>query len=72
MSWKFMDESSVTFQLYVSGPGEFGPNQNPLLSGFFLKQPFLSAANFNPSPSEFWQKESSIRYLNNCQIYYLD
>ena len=23
-SWKFMDESSVTFQLSVSGPGEFG------------------------------------------------
>ena len=24
MSWKFTDESSVTFQLSVSGPGEFG------------------------------------------------
>ena len=23
-SWKFTDESSVTFQLSVSGPGEFG------------------------------------------------
>ena len=23
MSWKFTDESSVTFQLFVSGPGEF-------------------------------------------------
>ena len=25
-SWKFTDESSVTFQLSVSGPGEFGPS----------------------------------------------
>ena len=24
MSWKFTDESSVTFQSSVSGPGEFG------------------------------------------------
>ena len=24
MSWKFTDESSVTFQLSVSEPGEFG------------------------------------------------
>ena len=24
MSWKFMDESSVTFQLSISGLGEFG------------------------------------------------
>ena len=23
-SWKIMDESSVTFQLSISGPGEFG------------------------------------------------
>ena len=23
-SWKFTDESSVTFQSFVSGPGEFG------------------------------------------------
>ena len=26
-SWKFMDESSVTFQSSVSGPGEFGLKQ---------------------------------------------
>ena len=25
-SWKFTDESSVTFQSSVSGPGEFGPS----------------------------------------------
>ena len=24
MSWKFTDESSITFQSSVSGPGEFG------------------------------------------------
>ena len=23
-SWKFTDESSITFQLSISGPGEFG------------------------------------------------
>ena len=27
-SWKFTDESSVTFQLSVSGAGEFGPTLN--------------------------------------------
>ena len=27
-SWKFMDESSVTFQSSVSGPGEFGHSVN--------------------------------------------
>ena len=30
-SWKFTDELSVTFQLSVSGAGEFGPSVPPPL-----------------------------------------
>ena len=35
-SWKFTDESSVTFQLSVSGPGEFGLGIYSALVATFL------------------------------------
>ena len=48
MSWKFTDESSVTFQLSVSGAGEFGLKPNT----YFMELPIvLKAPNFNvPKP----------------------
>ena len=36
-SWKFTDESSVTFQLSVSGPGEFGIRPYSILNMHYLK-----------------------------------
>ena len=57
-SWKFMDKSSVTFQLSISGPGEFGLKVKiNILFDFFSKevQARLRVAHFSKfSPSVIW------------------
>ena len=42
MSWKLTDELSVTFQLSVGGPGEFGPK----LHGILKENPSLDIGVF--------------------------
>ena len=62
-SWKFTDESSVTFQASVSGTGEFGlcPRYHPILLLLFISalHYFIGSSFSFATWIEFWK--SSVR-----------
>ena len=55
-SWKFMDESSVTFQSSISGPGEFGLCSNDIL--------FKSQKEFQFQQAVKGYQYTELRFLN--------
>ena len=59
-SWKFTDESSVTFQSSVSGPSEFG-----------LYLAWLKHARHSPILVSALRNKLSLRYLCNNLLFYL-
>ena len=72
MSWKFTDVSSVTFQLSVSGPGEFGPSMYlhfhyKLVLGQ-ARPDYVQSSVFFGGSKNFWEKIKDME-IGICQTF---